>query len=156
MTDTTFTLPLATTTDALDIVGGKGRSLARLARAGFDVPGGFHVTTDAYRRFVAHHGLAARIGALARPALNGRAVSFERASADIQALFREHAIGADVEAAIRHAYQALPHAPAVAVRSSATAEDLPELSFAGQQETYLNITGADAVVAAAKKCWASL
>ena len=156
MTDTTFTLPLATTTDALDIVGGKGRSLARLARAGFDVPGGFHVTTDAYRRFVADHELAARIAALARPALNGRAISFERASADIQALFREHAIGADVEAAIRHAYQALPHAPAVAVRSSATAEDLPELSFAGQQETYLNITGADAVVAAAKKCWASL
>ena len=152
----TFTLPLATVHDALELVGGKGRSLARLANGGFDVPGGFHVTTAGYGEFVAHHGLQPRIDALARPALRNGNVSFEQASADIQALFAEREMPSSLAAAIRAAYDALPDAPPVAVRSSATAEDLPDLSFAGQQETFLNITGASAVVAAVKRCWASL
>ena len=151
-----FTTPLATEHDSLDVVGGKGRSLSRMARAGFDVPGGFHVTTSAYRRFVADHGLAAKITELARPELKNGVVSFERASSDIQALFAAHEMAGEIADAVRGAYGALPDAPAVAVRSSATAEDLPDLSFAGQQETYLNVTGADAVVAAVRKCWASL
>ena len=149
-------LPLATARDAHELVGGKGRSLARLANGGFDVPGGFHVTTAGYDEFVAHHGLQQRIDALARPALRNGNVSFEQASADIQALFAERETPSDLAAAIRAGYDALPDAPAVAVRSSATAEDLPDLSFAGQQETVLNVTGASAVVAAVKRCWASL
>ena len=153
-----FTTSIDTNADDLETVGGKGRSLARMARAGFAVPGGFQIKTDAYRRFVAEHGLQERIVALARPKLDAktRAVSFEQASADIQALFAAHAIDAAVAAEIRAAYAALPSAPPVAVRSSATAEDLPGLSFAGQQETFLNVSGADAVVAATKNCWASL
>lgn len=151
-----FILPLDTPEDGLEVVGGKGRSLARLARAGFDVPGGFQIATAAYRRFVADHALQARILALARPALKQGAVSFEQAAADIQSLFGAHAVADDIAGAIAAAYGSLPNTPAVAVRSSATAEDLPDLSFAGQQETFLNVAGADAVVAAARKCWASL
>ena len=151
-----LTLPLATAHGTLGLVGGKGRSLARLASGGFDVPGGFHVTTAGYGEFVAQYGLKERINALAQPALRSGNVSFERASADIQALFAECEMPSAVAAAIRAAYAALPDAPPVAVRSSATAEDLPDLSFAGQQETFLNITGASAVVAAVKRCWASL
>ena len=154
--DNAFTTPLSTQRDALEVVGGKGRSLSRMARGGFDVPGGFHVTTAAYRRFVGDHGLAERIAGLARPEWKNGVVSFERASADIQALFAAHEVAGDIASAIRAAYAVLPNAPAVAVRSSATAEDLPDLSFAGQQETYLNVTGADAVVASVRKCWASL
>ena len=151
-----FATPLATEHDSLDVVGGKGRSLSRMARAGFDVPGGFHVTTRAYRRFVADNELAAKIAELARPELKNGVVSFERASEGIQALFAEHEMASEIADAVRAAYARLPDAPAVAVRSSATAEDLPDLSFAGQQETYLNVTGADAVVTAVRKCWASL
>ena len=154
--DNAFTAPLSTQRDSLEIVGGKGRSLSRMAGAGFDVPGGFHVTTAAYRRFVADHGLAEQIASLARPEWKNGVVSFEQASADIQALFAAREVAGDIASAVRAAYAALPDAPAVAVRSSATAEDLPDLSFAGQQETYLNVTGADAVVASVRKCWASL
>ena len=137
----TFTTPIGTQADDLETVGGKGRSLARMARAGFNVPGGFLVATAAYRRFVAAHGLQERIVSLARPAVDAktRAVSFEQASADIRALFAEHAIDAETAAEIQAEYAALPGAPAVAVRSSATAEDLPELSFAGQQDTFVNV-----------------
>ena len=148
--------PLDTADDALTVVGGKGRSLARLARAGFHVPGGFQITTNAYRRFVQEHRLAERIIALARPELKSGVVSFEKASADIRALFDAHPMPEDIAEAVGTAYNALPDAPAVAVRSSATAEDLPDLSFAGQQETFLNVTGADAVAAAVRNCWASL
>ena len=151
-----FILPLDTPDDRLEVVGGKGRSLARLARAGFDVPGGLHIATAAYRRFVADNALEARILALARPVLKQGVVSFEQAAADIASLFAAAELADDVRHAIAAAYGSLPNAPAVAVRSSATAEDLPDLSFAGQQETFLNVTGADAVVAAVKKCWASL
>lgn len=154
----TFTTSIDTEADHLETVGGKGRSLARMVRAGFAVPGGFLVTTDAYRRFVASHGLQERIVALARPALDAKtgAVSFEQASAAIRQLFAEQAIDAETAAQVRTAYEALAEQPPVAVRSSATAEDLPGLSFAGQQETFLNVTGADAVLAATKDCWASL
>ena len=161
-----YITPLATKDDALEVVGGKGRSLAKLANAGFPVPGGFQVTTAAYRRFVADHGLQERIVALARPAVVEGRASFEQASAAIGQLFADTELAAEMSAAIREAYRALAGGaleggavagtPALAVRSSANAEDLPGLSFAGQQETFLNVTGADAVVAAVKDCWASL
>ena len=130
---TKYTTPLDTTNDALEVVGGKGRSLAKLANAGFNVPGGFQVTTAAYRRFVESNDLQDKIVVLAKPVLKQRGVSFEEASQSIRALFAEHELNADIAEEIGAAYGALEGAPAVAVRSSATAEDLPGLSFAGQQ-----------------------
>ena len=131
--------------DGLEVVGGKGKSLAKLAEAGFNVPGGFVVTAAAYRSFVATNQLQQKIVSLAKPAVEDGRVSFESASDAIQALFAEYDLSAEIIAEIRQAYGPLDDAPA-AVRSSANAEDLPGLSFAGQQETYLNVSGADEVV----------
>ncbi|HJN52422.1 MAG: PEP/pyruvate-binding domain-containing protein [Pseudomonadales bacterium] len=162
MTDR-LTVALDTEDNALEVVGGKGRSLSRLANAGFDVPGGFQVPTSAYTRFVADHGLQARILDLAKPEIIEGTISFEQASANVRQLFDDKELSNEMTVAIGAAYQALGAAyqapdgnPAVAVRSSANAEDLPDLSFAGQQETYLNVKGAEAVAAAVRKCWASL
>jgi pyruvate,water dikinase len=152
-----YTLPLGHPEATLENVGGKGASLARLAKAGLPVPAGFHVTIEAYRRFVSENNLQAEIqGALdsvdvAQPA------TLETASRRIGAAFQQARIPAEIASAIVHAYSALPGpAPAVAVRSSATAEDLPEASFAGQQDTYLNVSGAEATLDATRRCWASL
>ena len=141
--------------DGLEVVGGKGRSLARMAKASFNVPGGFIITAAAYRSFVATHNLQEKIVSLAKPTVADSRVSYEQASHDIQALFAEHDLSAEVTREIGQAYGSLDDAP-VAVRSSANAEDLPGLSFAGQQETYLNVKGTDEVVAAVRNCWASL
>ena len=151
-----YTTPLSTKNDALEVVGGKGRSLAKMANAGFDVPGGFLVTTAAYRGFVADNNLQDQILVHAKPAVVEGRATFEQSSANIQTLFADIDLAAEITTEIRQAYEALDGQPPVAVRSSANAEDLPGLSFAGQQETYLNVTGADAVVAAVKNCWASL
>jgi pyruvate,water dikinase len=144
--------PLAT----LERVGGKGASLARLAAAGLPVPPGFHITTAAYRRFVTENHLTEPIlaaAAAARPDDHG---SLERASERIQSLFAASTMPADLAALCRQWHGRLgPDDPAVAVRSSATAEDLPEMSFAGQQETFLNVRG-DNVLDAVARCWASL
>jgi pyruvate,water dikinase len=140
-----YVLALDETGADLATVGGKGASLATLRRAGLPVPPGFHVTTAAYRRFVADHELQDRIVAAATTG----------DSAAIAALFAAHEVPDEIAAPIRAAYTALG-APAVAVRSSATAEDLPGASFAGQQDTFLDIRGADAVVDAVRRCWASL
>ena len=142
--------------DAIEVVGSKGRSLAKLANAGFQVPDGFQITTAAYRRFVADHGLQEQIIELARPAVVKGRASFEQSSTAIRQLFADTELSAEIRAEISEAYRALAGEPAMAVRSSANAEDLPGLSFAGQQETFLNVTGAQAVVAAVKHCWASL
>ena len=151
-----FTVTLDTTNNGLEIVGGKGRSLSRLAKAGFDVPVGFQITASAYRRYVAHYKLQAKILELAKPEIVEGAVSFENASSNIGRLFADKDLSAELLTDIRSAYEMLPGNPAVAVRSSANAEDLPELSFAGQQETYLNVKGGVQVSEAVKKCWASL
>ncbi|MER6574547.1 PEP/pyruvate-binding domain-containing protein [Nonomuraea sp. NPDC001023] len=121
----------------LGTAGGKGASLARLARAGLPVPGGFVVTTQAYRSFVAAFG--DEIASSGGPG----------------ALFAAHEIPAGLAEEIRAAHAALGDDVAVAVRSSATAEDLPELSFAGQQDTFLNVR-ADGLLEAVRRCWASL
>ncbi len=150
-----LTLPLSDPHATLENVGGKGMSLARMAAAGLPVPGGFHVTTEAYRRFVAENGLQPRITA----ALNGvdpaDPAAVEAAARRIAGLFAAAATPPDIAAAAAAAYAELGDA-AVAVRSSATAEDLPGASFAGQQETYLNVRGEEAVLEAVKRCWASL
>ena len=114
------------------------------------------MTTQAYRGFVAEHGLQDTILELARPAVVAGRASFEASSQDIFREFRARELSAAAAREVRAAYAALPGEPAVAVRSSGTAEDLPGFSFAGQHETFLNVTGADAVVAAVRNCWASL
>src|SRR5205823_2741043 len=153
--------PLVLTLDdasaTLEVVGGKGASLSRLAAAGLPVPPGFHLTTAAYRRFVAVNNLQVEIVRAAAEARADDPAALNAAAARIAALFTAGTIPGEVAAAIRRAYADLgPDDPAVAVRSSATAEDLPALSFAGQQETYLNVRGAAKVLDAVKRCWASL
>ena len=149
--------PIDTTNDALETVGGKGRSLAQMTRAGFDVPEGFLLSTAAYKDFVADNEIGARILELAGPEIIDGRASFESASRAIQALITGCELSAGLKAELAAAYQALPgNDPAVAVRSSANAEDLPGLSFAGQQETYLNVSGPEALIEAVRNCWASL
>jgi rifampicin phosphotransferase len=160
--DTPFQLPLDSAHATLQVVGGKGASLARIATAGLPVPPGFHVTTAAYRRFVEANALQAVIAEATANAQPDDPASLERASAAVRRLFRSGAVPEGVATAIQGAYTSLGTAeptgaePAVAVRSSATAEDLPGLSFAGQYESYLNVRGESALLAAVRRCWDSL
>ena len=152
-----YTSPLSAQDDSLEVVGGKGQSLSRMAKAGFAVPDGFIATANAYRKFVDDNDLRTIILDLAIPEVKEARSSFASAATRIQALFSDAEVPAKIAAEIAQAYEALDgDSPAVAVRSSANAEDLPDLSFAGQQETYLNVAGAQAVVAAVNDCWSSL
>ena len=163
---TAHVLPLADSQATLDRVGGKGASLARLVRAGLPVPDGFHVTTAAYRQFVDENDLQARIAQALERVDVTRPATLEVAFQDIKGHFAQATISPAIADAVVQAYAGLTgqdsvilsvvERPAVAVRSSATVEDLPEASFAGQQETYLNVRGASGVLEAVKKCWASL
>lgn len=155
--DTALVLPLADPAATLERAGGKGASLSRMAVAGLPVPGGFHITTAAYHRFVAANDLQPAILANTSTAAADDPASLDRSAAAIAALFAHAAIPDDVRSAILAAYaERGTDDPPVAVRSSATAEDLPGMSFAGQQETYLNVRGAAALLDAVKRCWASL
>jgi len=151
-------LPMADPAATLERVGGKGASLARMAAAGLPVPPGFHITTAAYRRYVAENGLQARILAVVAAVSVDMPASLDAAAAQIAELFARGAMPDEIAVAIRQAYTQLGGGgeQPVAVRSSATAEDLPEMSFAGQQETYLNVRGTAQVLDAVKRCWASL
>ncbi len=138
-------------------VGGKGSSLARLAAVGLPVPAGFHITTTAYRLFVVKHGLQEQILAAVSTASPDQPATCDAAAQTIATLFAQYPMPDEVASAIRQAYIRLGRDDLpVAVRSSATAEDLPDLSFAGQQETYLNMCGEAQVLDAVKLCWASL
>ena len=148
-------LPLDVGADDLARVGGKAANLARLVRAGFAVPGGFVLTTAAYAAFVSANHLQRFIAATASAAAPDDPVALERTSQTIRARFATGRVPTDLDADLRSAHTCLG-APPVAVRSSATAEDLPEMSFAGQQDTYLNVVGPDALIAAVVKCWTSL
>jgi pyruvate,water dikinase len=166
----TYVVALDSPEATLERVGGKGANLAELARADFAVPPGFLVTTDAYRAFVRSNRLASRIVDLARAVSPDDPVALEQVSEQIRALFEQGKMPDDIAQAVIDAYGDLRPLPpdarsqagsgaeetAVAVRSSATAEDLPGLSFAGQQDTYLNIVGEAAVLEAVKRCWGSL
>ncbi len=152
-----FMLPLNDPKADLETVGGKGMSLAKLANAGLPIPGGFHITTEAYCQFVKANDLQSGINASLERVDFSKPTTLEAASEAIGQLFAQGAIPEDLANAIVSAYGTLPGSnPAVAVRSSATTEDLPGASFAGQQDTYLNISGADRVLDATRKCWASL
>ena len=139
-------------------MGGKCSSLSRMIHAGVRVPPGFAVTTDAYKRHIEANGLDAEINAILRSIDVERVDDEAHKAAAIRAVITGAPMPEDVAAAIRAAYEAM--APnkqlPVAVRSSATAEDMPDASFAGQQDTYLWVVGADEVVERTKACWASL
>jgi len=126
-----------------------------MTKAGFPVPGGFVVTTHAYREFLQHNQLADWV--LAHSAKGNGASPEELAaiSTEIRARFAAGEIPKNVLALLKVAYQEMPDTP-VAVRSSATTEDLPEMSFAGQQDTFLNIVGETAFLEAVVACWSSL
>ncbi|MFJ8164167.1 PEP/pyruvate-binding domain-containing protein [Streptomyces sp. NPDC096136] len=152
-----FVLPLDAAAATLETAGGKGAALSELARGGLPVPGGFHVTTAAYEEFVSSTGVADRIRVELAAASGPDDFADTGAGARIRALFATGPVPAPLEQAVAKAYAELGDGHRrVAVRSSATAEDLPDLSFAGQQDTYLNITGEDALLAAVRRCWASL
>jgi rifampicin phosphotransferase len=139
--------------DDIDEAGGKGANLGELTRAGLPVPSGFVVVTEAYRAYVTEHQLAERIATLAVP--TDDQAGYDDASAQIRALFINE-VSDSLRAEIAEAYTALGEDTPVAVRSSATAEDLPEASFAGQQDTYLNVRGLEDLLVAVRDCWASL
>ena len=151
-----YILSLDSPDASLERVGGKGASLARIMAAGLPVPTGFHVTTEAYRRFVEENHLLDGILAAAAQAQACDPATLERASEQIQSIIAQGSMPGEIARAIRQRYSELGDDLPVAVRSSATAEDLPQASFAGQLETYLNVRGPDAVLAAVKRCWASL
>ena len=153
----TFILPLDDVSATLEQVGGKGASLARMAAAGLPVPSGFHITTAAYQRFVAANALQEAILAAVSAASPDDPAGLENASASIRALFAHGTVPEEIAGAVRQAYAALGEGDLpVAMRSSATAEDLPDMSFAGQQETYLNMRGETMLLDAVRRCWASL
>ena len=152
-----YILPLSADQADLAQAGGKGASLARLSAAGLPVPAGFHVITRAYEQFLAHNDLRPFITNRLQDINPDQPVTLQAVSRAIQASFAQASMPPEIAAAIAHAYTHLPgHNPPVAVRSSATAEDLPHLSFAGQQESFLYISGAAAVQEAVQRCWASL
>ncbi|MFP3460861.1 PEP/pyruvate-binding domain-containing protein [Arthrobacter globiformis] len=133
------------TADLAD-AGGKGAALGELLRHGFPVPPGFIVTTDAYRSLLTVTGIGAALDGMDQNMPDGGA---------LRALFTDVGMPPAVRADIGAAYAALGGG-AVAVRSSATAEDLPGAAFAGQQDTFLNVVGEEAVAKAVADCWASL
>ena len=139
----------------LAAVGGKGANLGELARAGLPVPPGVCVTTEAYRRVAAGAALDGVLAELAG-ADPTDLTALTALAAEARAALRAAPVPPAVAAAISDGYAALGRLVPVAVRSSATAEDLPSASFAGQQDTYLNVVGVDAVVDAVTRCWASL
>src|SRR5215212_552093 len=152
--------------DALTDAGGKGANLGELINAGLPVPPGFVVTASAYHALLEASGLRERIAQRLSKLANQQPEAAAAASRDIAAWVAAAPVPESIHADVVRAYTALaeriptPSAGtpelAVAVRSSATAEDLPSASFAGQQETFLHICGALAVMEHVRKCWASL
>ena len=150
----------------LPAVGGKNASLGemitRLSSAGITVPGGFATTADSYGAHLSRSGLDQRIADRLAGVDPEDVVALASAGAEIRAWIEEAPLADDLQREIAAAYAVLsadagaPDGVSVAVRSSATAEDLPDASFAGQQETYLNVVGVDAVLVAVRKVFASL
>ena len=150
-----YIFPFTSTEATLETAGGKGANLARLTRAGFPVPRGFIISTDAYREFVNTNRWLGTIQSVVENLSAEEAGALEKASSQIRTAFMVGKMPAHIDSVIRAAYAEFDGKP-VAVRSSATAEDLPDLSFAGQQDTYLNIMGLDRLVEAVIHCWSSL
>ncbi len=157
MTPTPYTLPFDAITAAdLPLVGGKGANLGELARAGLPVPPGFCVTTAAYRRFLEASGQTNRLYALLDDIRPDDIEHARQLAQQVRESLLRTPLPDDVAQAILSAWRALGSEHPYAVRSSATAEDLPDASFAGQQETYLNVQGEEALLETVHRAWVSL
>ena len=146
----------------LALVGGKSANLGELIKAGIPVPPGFAVTSYAYREFIERSDLKKKISEILKEVAKSKdPKAFEEVSVRIRKIIEEENIPDDIAKAIVDNYRKLcekvgrANVP-VAVRSSATAEDLPGASFAGQQDTFLNVEGEEEVLLKVKKCWSSL
>lgn len=152
-----LTLSLDAAGATLGSCGGKGVNLVRLIGAGFRIPPGFVVATDAYRGFVAANDVSAVLEGAVAGVDPGDAAALESASGTIRGAFSAGTVPVEVVNAVRSAWaEAFSPGAALAVRSSATAEDLPDLSFAGQQDTFLNVVGFESLMRAVVECWSSL
>jgi pyruvate,water dikinase len=151
--------------DDIALVGGKNASLGEMIRhltgLGIAIPDGFIITAEAYRHFIACNDLDKKIVALVTAIDYDNIESLRRAGLQIRGIIRNAKFPSDLSAGIIEAYYTLSaqhgqETTDVAVRSSATAEDLPDASFAGQQETYLNVRGPAAIMDSVRNCFASL
>lgn len=146
--------------DDIALVGGKGANLGELTKAGLPVPPGFIVTSEAYFDFLEGADLDITIGKMLKNLDVNSTKDLHKAAVDIQKAIMSKPMPSEIAKEISSAYQKLYTSGStsfyVAVRSSATAEDLPEASFAGQQKTFLNISGAENVLKAVRMAWASL
>jgi pyruvate,water dikinase len=143
----------------VDYAGGKGANLGELMTAGFEVPGGFAVGAPAYAALVEGTGLRGRLEELLAEVDTEDSEALQAAAAEAAAMVRDEPIPDWLKDAIAGAYADLGSGsaePAVAVRSSATAEDSAEASFAGMNESFLNVVGGEQVLDAVRECWASL
>ena len=143
------------TKDDVPIAGGKGANLGEMIRAGFPIPEGFVVTTYAFNRHLEENGLKERIYNILKEINIDDPKDLEEKTKLVRKLIEEAPMPKDLEEKIKDYYKKLGKVR-VAVRSSASAEDLPEASFAGQQESYLNVEGDEELINHIKKCWSSL
>lgn len=138
------------------VAGGKGANLGDMAQAGLPVPPGFVICASAYRRVVEHCGLEREIAAVLSTLDRNDTRQLQEAERRIRSLFVDLPVDEALRAEILEKYLILGSGTRVAVRSSATAEDLAGASFAGQQETVLNVVGEEALLDAIRRCWSSL
>ncbi len=148
--------------DDVELVGGKGANLGEMTGIGLPVPPAFVVSAQAFREYIEETNIAEDIWSLLDDLDVDANKELHDASDKVQDLILSTPLPEDLRESILEAYQGLGKSsdtdgdPLVAVRSSATAEDLPEASFAGQQDTYLNVRGGDALLKHVRRCWASL
>ena len=145
----------------VDIAGGKGANLGELTQAGIPVPPGFVITSATYQKFMDETGITQEIMDILDALDVNNNKELQESARKIKKIIKETEIPDEIRSLIIEAYNALCHRIGkenafVAVRSSATAEDLPEASFAGQQDTYLNVKGPEDLMTYVRKCWASL
>ncbi|MBW2978424.1 phosphoenolpyruvate synthase [Candidatus Woesearchaeota archaeon] len=155
--------------DDVETVGGKGANLGEMSKAGLPIPPGFVVTAQAYKKFIEEKGIQDKILSLVDSLDVEDTDKLQQTAKEVQELIKSIEMPEDIKEAVKESYGQIglherskakelleSSEEFIAARSSATAEDLPEASFAGQQATFLNIKGADDVVEAVQKCWASL
>ena len=149
----------------LDLVGGKNASLGEMiqniGKLGVNIPGGFAITVEAYWEFIRYNNLDKKIRDLMGELVKDDLVSLRKTGLEIRQIIRNGDWPSDLKTEIKESYSLLSQKydqemTDVAVRSSATAEDLPDASFAGQQETYLNVRGPEQILSSVRNCFASL
>lgn len=140
----------------LALVGGKGANLGEMTQAGFPVPDGFVVTAQAYYHFIEANQLEPKVRNVLEPLDVNDSQALQKAAKQVQEIIVKAKMPEPLAKSITTAYEKLGKKTEVAVRSSATAEDLPDASFAGQQATFLNISGTKDVIEYVQKAWASL